>query len=123
MRARRKIRGLAAACLGLVPTLAVAEAQQVAVSVTASLPVDRAWSLLSDFSLPHNYVPDIQSAARGGYGADQEGPKMIEVGSGEAIMNKHLENYYRLTGLMRETPGPTGFRRESRWIMQEVPRD
>jgi hypothetical protein len=39
------------------------------------------------------------------------------------IMNKHLENFYRLTGLMRETPGPTGFKRESRWIMQEVPRE
>jgi hypothetical protein len=29
---------------------------------------------------------------------------MIEVGSGEAIMNKHLENTYRLTGLMRQEP-------------------
>jgi len=47
---------------------------------------------------------------------------MIEVGSGERIMNKHLENYYRLTSLMRAEPGPTGFKRESRWIMQEVPR-
>ncbi len=69
-----------------------------------------------------NYLPDIRSAARGGYGADIEGPTMIEVGSGERIMNKHLENYYRLTGLMRAQPGPTGFKRESRWIMQEVPR-
>jgi len=69
-----------------------------------------------------NYIPDIASAARGGYGADVEGPTMIEVGSGERIMNKHLENYYRLSGLMRAQPGPTGFTRESRWIMQEVPR-
>ena len=43
-----------------------------------------------------NYVPDIKSAATGGYGADQSSPKMIEVGSGEAVMNKHLENMYRL---------------------------
>ena len=70
-----------------------------------------------------NYIPDIESAARGGYGADQEGPTMIAVGSGEAIMNKHLENYYRLTGLMREEPGPVGYKAGSRWIMQEVPRD
>jgi hypothetical protein len=69
-----------------------------------------------------NYIPDIESAARGGWGADQSKPNMIEVGSGERIMNKHLENYYRLTGLMREQPGPDGFQRESRWIMQEVPR-
>lgn len=69
-----------------------------------------------------NYLPDIESAARGGWGADQTKPNMIEVGSGERIMNKHLENYYRLTGLMREQPGPEGFNRESRWIMQEVPR-
>lgn len=69
-----------------------------------------------------NYIPDIESAARGGYGADIEGPTMIEVGSGERIMNKHFENYYRLIRLMRSEPGPSGFKRESRWIMQEVPR-
>ncbi len=57
-----------------------------------------------------NYVPDIKSAALGGYGADQSNPKMIEVGSGEAVMNKHIENMYRLTGLMREEPGPVGFK-------------
>ena len=49
----------AAAGFALVPTFAVADPQQVAVSVVAGLPVDRAWLLLSDFSLPHNYVPDI----------------------------------------------------------------
>jgi hypothetical protein len=32
-----------------------------------------------------NYVPDIKSAALGGYGADQANPRMIEVGSGEAF--------------------------------------
>ena len=31
-----------------------------------------------------NYVPDIKSAATGGYGADQSSPKMIEVGSGRS---------------------------------------
>jgi neutral ceramidase len=70
-----------------------------------------------------NYVPDIKSAALGGYGADQSNPKMIEVGSGEAVMNKHLENMYRLTGLMREEPGPVGFKAGPRWQVIPVPRD
>ena len=69
-----------------------------------------------------NYIPDIQSAARGGYGADQNGPTMIEVGSGEAIMNKHLENVFRLSGLMRDTPGPVGWTPGDRWIYTPVPR-
>jgi neutral ceramidase len=70
-----------------------------------------------------NYVPDIKSAALGGYGADQSSPKMIEVGSGEAVMNKHLENMYRLTGLMREEPGPVGFKPGPRYQVTPVPRD
>jgi hypothetical protein len=70
-----------------------------------------------------NYVPDIKSAALGGYGADQANPKMIEVGSGEAVINKHLENMYRLTGLMREEPGPVGFKPGPRWTVTPVPRD
>jgi neutral ceramidase len=70
-----------------------------------------------------NYVPDIKSAALGGYGADQSSPKMIEVGSGEAVMNRHLENMYRLTGLMREAPGPVGFRPGPRYQVTPVPRD
>jgi neutral ceramidase len=70
-----------------------------------------------------NYVPDIKSAALGGYGADQANPKMIEVGSGEAVINKHLENMYRLTGLMREEPGPVGFKAGPRWMVTPVPRD
>lgn len=69
-----------------------------------------------------NYIPDIVSAARGGYGADQNGPTMIQVGAGEAIMNKHLENVLRLSGLMRETPGPTGWTPGDRWIYTPVPR-
>lgn len=68
------------------------------------------------------YVPDIKSAALGGYGADQSG-RMIEVGSGEAVINKHLENMYRLTGLMREAPGPVGFKAGPRWQVIPVPRD
>jgi len=49
------------------------------------------------------YVPDVRSAALGGYGAD-ESPQMIEVGAGESIMTRQLENYYGLTGLMRKDP-------------------
>jgi len=51
------------------------------------------------------YVSDIRSAAYGGYGAD-DNERRIEVGAGEAIMNKHLENFYRLKGIMRDKPGP-----------------
>jgi pimeloyl-ACP methyl ester carboxylesterase len=70
-----------------------------------------------------NYMPDIKSAALGGYGADQISPKMIDVGSGEAIMNKHLENVYALSGMMRKEPGPVGFTRGPRWILTPVPRE
>jgi neutral ceramidase len=66
------------------------------------------------------YVPSIKGAALGGFGADQD-RGMIEVGAGEAIFNKHLENYFRLTGLMRESPGPSGFRRGPRWMVVPVP--
>ena len=69
-----------------------------------------------------SYVPDIKSAAQGGYGADQSN-RMIEVGSGEAVINKHLENMYRLTGLMRDEPGPVGFKAGVRWRITSVPRD
>lgn len=51
------------------------------------------------------YIADVRSAALGGYGADQN-PDIIQVGAGESIINKQLENYYRLNGLMRVTPGP-----------------
>jgi hypothetical protein len=47
------------------------------------------------------YLPDIRSAAYGGYGADN-GPRLIEVGAGEKIMLRQLENYYRLTGVFQD---------------------
>jgi hypothetical protein len=40
-----------------------------------------------------------------------------------AVMNKHLENMYRLTGLMREAPGPVGFKPGPRYQVTPVPRD
>lgn len=45
------------------------------------------------------YIADVRSAALGGYGAD--GGNVIQVGAGETIMVKHLQNYYELTGLMQ----------------------
>jgi len=50
------------------------------------------------------YVPDVRSAALGGYGADW-GPVRAP-GTGEALMTKHLNNYYIIKGLMRSTQGP-----------------
>jgi hypothetical protein len=38
-------------------------------------------------------------------------------------MNKHLENMYRLTGLMRKEPGPVGFKPGPRYQVTPVPRD
>ena len=63
------------------------------------------------------YVADVRSAALGGYGADQD-PKIIAVGAGESITTKQLENYYRLTGLMRENIGPSGFKAGDQWIVK-----
>jgi hypothetical protein len=67
-----------------------------------------------------NYIPDIQSAARGGYGADQVWPEPIAVGAGESIMNKLFENFFRLNGLMRNAPGPIGFKPISQWEIKEL---
>jgi neutral ceramidase len=77
------------------------------------------------------YVPDIRSAALGGYGADmlQASPEadpslvpdLIEVGAGEIIMMKHLENFYRINGLMREKAGPVGWKFGPWWIITSVP--
>ena len=46
------------------------------------------------------YLPDIRSAAHGGYGADN-GPNLIEIGAGEKILIKLIENYYRLNEVFR----------------------
>lgn len=63
------------------------------------------------------YVADVRSAALGGYGADQ-GADLIEVGAGEAIVTKQLEDVYRLIGLMRDKPGPVGFKGGAQWIIK-----
>lgn len=65
------------------------------------------------------YVPDIKGAALGGFGADQS-ERGIEVGAGEQLMNRQYENYFRLTGLMRNEIGPSGFKRGPRWKVELV---
>lgn len=49
------------------------------------------------------YVPDLRSAAYGGYGADAS--TRIEVGAGEKIMLRHLTNLYDLLGMWKDKPG------------------
>jgi hypothetical protein len=49
------------------------------------------------------YLPDVRSAAYGGYGADH-GPDLIEIGAGEKILIKLIENYYRLAEVFRTEP-------------------
>jgi neutral ceramidase len=49
------------------------------------------------------YIPDLRSAAYGGYGADAS--TRIEVGAGEALMQHHLINLYSLLGMWRDKPG------------------
>ena len=49
------------------------------------------------------YIPDVRSAAYGGYGADVT--THIEVGAGEKIMLRHLTNLYDMLGMWRDKPG------------------
>ena len=49
------------------------------------------------------YIPDIRSAAYGGYGADVT--THIQVGAGETIMQHHLINLYKLLGMWHDKPG------------------
>jgi len=49
------------------------------------------------------YIPDIRSAAYGGYGADVT--TTIEIGAGEKIMLRHLMNLYELRGMWLDKPG------------------
>jgi hypothetical protein len=49
------------------------------------------------------YVPDLRSAAYGGYGADAS--TRLEVGAGETIMLRHLTSLYDLLGMWKDKPG------------------
>ena len=74
--------------LTLLPCVAGAQNHRASVEVTAALPRADAWAVLSDFSLAHNYVPDlvrteIVSSKQRGIGAhrrvyDEEGGYLEE---------------------------------------------
>jgi hypothetical protein len=49
------------------------------------------------------YIPDLRSAAYGGYGADVT--THIGVGAGERIMQQHLIDLYEMLGMWRAAPG------------------
>jgi neutral/alkaline ceramidase-like enzyme len=49
------------------------------------------------------YIPDLRSAAYGGYGADVT--TRIEIGAGEQIIRQHLINAYQLLDMWRDKPG------------------
>jgi neutral ceramidase len=49
------------------------------------------------------YIPDLRSAAYGGYGADAS--TRIEIGAGETIMLRHLTHLYDLLGMWKDKPG------------------
>ncbi len=49
------------------------------------------------------YIPDLRTAAHGGYGADVS--TRVEVGAGERLLERHLVNLYGLQGLWRPQPG------------------
>lgn len=51
------------------------------------------------------YIPDIRTAAYGGYGADVPGTTRIEVGAGETIVQRHLIALYRLLDRLTDKPG------------------
>lgn len=48
------------------------------------------------------YIPTIRAAAEGGYGAGYN--TRIEVGAGEAMIDRALVNLYKLSGRLKETP-------------------
>lgn len=49
------------------------------------------------------YIPDLRSAAYGGYGADVS--TRLEVGAGERLVWRHLQNLYELRGMWKTAPG------------------
>jgi hypothetical protein len=49
------------------------------------------------------YIPDLRSAAHGGYGADAS--TRIEIGAGERIMERHLINLYDMQKMWLAAPG------------------
>ena len=57
-----------------------------------------------------SYLPDLQSAARGGYGASDT--TQAEVGAGERLVNEGLVNLFTLQGRLKPTPQRHTFEKE-----------
>lgn len=93
--------------------------RQVAIAATSGEPMhklQKMWKEQADVPYPlfygytfsaggswPDYIPDLKSAAYGGYGADMS--THIEVGAGEKIVLQHLANLYGLLGMWRDKPG------------------
>ena len=49
------------------------------------------------------YVPDLRTAAHGGYGADAS--TRVEVGTGERLLERHLNHLYGMLDMWQDKPG------------------
>jgi len=94
--------------------------REIAIAATPGEPLhtlQRTWKERADVSFPlfygytyssggqwTGYIPDLRSAAYGGYGADSTVTR-VEVGAGEAILQRHLINLFELRGFWRTSPG------------------
>jgi hypothetical protein len=92
---------------------------QIAIAATCGEPMhklQRIWKDQADVPYPlfygytfssggtwPGYIPDLRSAAYGGYGADVT--TTVEVGAGETIMQHHLKNLYDIRGMWHDKPG------------------
>ena len=54
-------------------------------------------------TLSSSGVPDLRTAAHGGYGADAS--TRVEVGTGERLLERHLVNLYGLLGMWMDKQG------------------
>jgi hypothetical protein len=93
--------------------------REIAIAAVTGEPfhkLQRAWKEQADVPYPlfygytysaggtwPGYIPDLRSAAYGGYGADAS--TRVEVGAGERIMLRHLTNLYDLLGMWKDKPG------------------
>jgi len=102
--------------VGITTVLMSPEIAIAAVPGEAMHKLQRMWKDQADVAVPlfygytyssggtwAGYIPDLRSAAYGGYGADVT--TRIEVGAGERIMLRHLTNLYELRGMWRDKPG------------------
>jgi hypothetical protein len=93
--------------------------REIAIAATPGEPMHKLqtmWKMQADVPYPlfygytyssggvwPGYIPDLRSAAYGGYGSDTS--TRIEIGAGETIMQHHLINLYRMLGMWRDKPG------------------